>query len=176
MTTLQNLLSLASELVESASVAIDAKTTYKVKTKGWAERTWRERIFLIWLGFVTLLVIVLLAIPPPPAVRAEFNLGLVPLGAAILTMVVDTLLSKTYAHDVLQNIDWTVILLFIGLFVWLEGFQNTCYITKALDELAPLMNLHTIEGVVTSFHGHCDHWLEYILQRTSHYLNRRSYQ
>jgi Na+/H+ antiporter NhaD/arsenite permease-like protein len=135
------------DLVRSVSI-IDAKTTDKVKTKGWAERTWRERIFLIWLGFITLLVIVLLAIPPPPAVRAEFNLGLVPLGAAILTMVVDTLLSKTYAHDVLQNIDWTVILLFMGLFVWLEGFQNTCYISKALDALAPLMNLHTIEGVL----------------------------
>ena len=130
------------------SVSADAKTSNKVKTKGWKERTWRERIFLIWLGFITLLVIVLLAIPPPPAVCAEFNLGLVPLGAAILTMVVDTALSKTYAHDVLQNIDWTVILLFMGLFVWLEGFQNTCYITKALDELAHLMNLHTIEGVL----------------------------
>ena len=141
------------ELVENVSLSADTKTINddtitKVKTKVWTDRTWREKVFLIWLGFITLLVIVLLAIPPPPTVHAEFNLGLVPLGAAILTMVVDTALSKTYAHNVLQNIDWTVILLFMGLFVWLEGFQNTCYITKVFDELAHLMNLRTIGGVL----------------------------
>ena len=140
------------ELVASVSVSttIDAgpKASMKVKTKSWADRTWRERLFLVWLVLITVLVVVLLAIPPPPVVHAEFNLGLVPLGAAILTMIVDTILSKTYAHDVLQNIDWTVILMFMGLFVWLEGFQNTCYVAKVFDKLAPLMNLHKIEGVL----------------------------
>ena len=91
----------------------------------------------------------LLSLLPQWYISAEFNLGLVPLGAAILTMIsVDTILSKTYAHDVLQNIDWTVILMFMGLFVWLEGFQNTCYVAKVFDKLAPLMNLHKIEGVL----------------------------
>lgn len=91
---------------------------------------------------------ILLAIPPPPAVRAEFNLGLVPLGAAILTMLLDTILNKTYAHDVIQKIDWSVILLFMGLFVWLEGFINTCYVTVVFDKLSPYMNLYKIEGVL----------------------------
>ena len=63
-------------------------------------------------------------------------------------MVVDAALNKTYAHDVLKDIDWSIILMFMGLFVWLEGFQNTCYVMKAFDKLAPFMNLHKIEGVL----------------------------
>ena len=119
-----------------------------VKVKSLKERTWRERIFIIWLGFITLLLVILLAIPPPPAVSAEFNLGLIPMAAAILTMLADTIINKTYAYDCMLKIDWTVILMFMGLFVWLEGFQNTCYVELSFDKLAPYMNLYKIEGVL----------------------------
>ena len=112
------------------------------------ERSWRERIFIIWLCFVTFLVIALLAIPPPPVVSFQFDLGLVPLGAGIFTMLADTILNKTYAYDAMLKIDWTVILMFMGLFVWLGGFQNTCYPTMAFEKLAPYMNLYKIEGVL----------------------------
>lgn len=108
----------------------------------------RKILFLIWLGFITLLVVILLAIPPPPTVNAKFNLGLVPLDGAIFTMLVDTIINRTYAYDVLQKIDWTVILMFMGLFVWLEGFQNTCYVARAFEFFAPHMNLYRIEGVL----------------------------
>ena len=119
-----------------------------VKVKSLKERTWRERIFIIWLGFITLLLVVLLAIPPPPAVSAEFNLGLIPMAAAILTMLADTIINKSYAYDCMLKIDWTVILMFMGLFVWLEGFQNTCYVELSFDKLAPYMNLYKVEGVL----------------------------
>lgn len=119
-----------------------------VKVKSLKERTWRERIFIIWLAFITLLLVVLLAIPPPPAVSAEFNLGLIPMAAAILTMLADTIINKSYAYDCMLKIDWTVILMFMGLFVWLEGFQNTCYVELSFDKLAPYMNLYKIEGVL----------------------------
>ena len=46
------------------------------------------------------------------------------------------------------KIDWTVILMFMGLFVWLGGFQNTCYPTIAFEKLAPYMNLYKFEGVL----------------------------
>lgn len=131
-----------NELYNSATANNSLNTNVKKK------RSRRQIVFFIWLGFITLLVIILLAIPPPPVVHAKFNLGLVPLGAAILTMLVDTILNRTYAHDVLLKIDWTVILMFMGLFVWLEGFQKTCYVSIAFDYLAPYMNLHTIEGVL----------------------------
>jgi Na+/H+ antiporter NhaD/arsenite permease-like protein len=119
-----------------------------VRVKSLKERTWRERIFIIWLGFITLLLVVLLAIPPPPAVSAEFNLGLIPMAAAILTMLADTIINKTYAYDCMLKIDWGVILMFMGLFVWLEGFQNTCYVELSFDMLAPYMNLYKFEGVL----------------------------
>ena len=42
---------------------------------------WKKGIFITWLIAVTTVVVILLAIPPLPEV--EFNLGLVPVGAAV---------------------------------------------------------------------------------------------
>ena len=117
------------------------ETTVK-KTK-W--QIMRRRMFLVWLVFVTLLMIVLLAIPSTVAI---FNLGCIPLAASIFTMLMDTILNRKYAYDVMVKIDWTVILMFMGLFVWLRGFQRTCFIFQAFQELAPYMNLEKIGGVL----------------------------
>ncbi len=132
----------------SESVSVEEKDDDMVRVKSLKERTWRERIFIMWLFFVTGLLVVLLTIPPPPIVSFQFDLGLVPLAAGIFTMMVDTILNKTYAYDAMQKIDWTVILMFMGLFVWLRGFQNTCYPEMAFNKLAPYMNLYKIEGVL----------------------------
>ena len=105
----------------------------------------RCKIFLVWLVFVTLLMVVLLAIPNQ---IADFNLGCIPLAASIFTMLMDTILNRKYAYDVMVKIDWTVILMFMGLFVWLRGFQNTCFPFMAFEHLARYMNLNTIEGVL----------------------------
>ena len=134
------------QLQESADISNKSKDTEEhIKEKSLKERTWRERIFIIWLGFITLLVVVLLAIPPKVN---KFDLGLIPMGAAILTMLADTIINKKYAHDCMMKIDWSVILMFMGLFVWLEGFQNTCYVELSFDKLAPYMNLYKFEGVL----------------------------
>ncbi len=130
-----------SESVTSEKVDIVNITPLK-------DRTWREKLFIVWLLFVTMMVVVLLAIPPPPTVSFQFDLGLVPMGAGIFTMLVDTILNKTYAHDAMLKIDWTVILMFMGLFIWLGGFQNTCYPEIIFDKLAPYMNLYKFEGVL----------------------------
>ena len=105
----------------------------------------RARSFIVWLVVISIIMVILLAIPPSVA---EFNLGCIPLAASILTMLVDTILNRKYAYDVMLKIDWTVILMFMGLFVWLEGFQNTCFPFLAFNKLAPYMNLKTIEGVL----------------------------
>lgn len=118
------------------------------RVKSLKERTTREKIFMVWMIFVTLLVVVLLAIPPPPVVPAEFNLGLIPVAAAIMTMLVDTILNGRYAYDSMLKIDWTVILMFMGLFVWLGGFQNTCFPEIVFQKLAPYMNLNKFGGVL----------------------------
>ncbi len=119
-----------------------------VRVKSIKERNWRERTFMVWLIFITCAVVVLLAIPPPPTVPIAFNLGLVPVGASVFTMLVDTIIMKTYAYDAMLKIDWTVILMFMGLFVWLGGFQNTCYPELVFDALADFMNLYRFEGVL----------------------------
>ena len=112
------------------------------------ERTWRELVFAGWLCFIMLFAVVLLTIPPPPTVDAKFNLGLIPLGASILTMLVDSILNRKYAFDAMARVDWTVVLMFMGLFAWLGGFQNTCIPKMVFDGLADHMNLHTFGGVL----------------------------
>ena len=112
-----------------------------IRNKGW-----RSKVFAVWLAVITLVVVALLAVPPLPNV--EFNLGLVPLGAGILTMFVDTILHRRYAYDAMTKIDWTVILMFWGLFVWLQGFENTKFPDNLFNWLKDFMDLFRIEGVL----------------------------
>ena len=119
-----------------------------VQIKPFKERTWRELCFLVWLLVASVCMVILLAIPPPPTVPVIFNLGLVPLGTGIMTMFVDTIFNRKYAFDAMQRIDWTVILMFMGLFTWLGGFQNTCIPEILVDNVAPYMNLNTVGGVL----------------------------
>ncbi|CAI8009482.1 Silicon efflux transporter LSI3 [Geodia barretti] len=118
------------------------------RIKPFKERTWKELIFAGWLCFIMLFVVVLLTIPPPPTVKSKFNLGLIPLGASILTMLVDSIINRKYAFDAMARVDWTVVLMFMGLFAWIGGFQNTCIPKRIFDGLAEYMNLHTFGGVI----------------------------
>ena len=126
----------------------DAEQEPVNKIKSFKERTWRELVFAGWLCFIMLLVVILLTIPPPPTVKSKFNLGLIPLGASILTMLVDSIINRKYAFDAMARVDWTVVLMFMGLFAWLGGFQNTCIPKLVFDGLAEYMNLHTFGGVL----------------------------
>ena len=113
----------------------------------------RKRVaFLIWLAVISLISLALLIIPPQmiPSTSTviEFDLGLVPFGAAILTMLADCIVYRRNAYDVMQQIDWNVILMFIGLFVWLEGFKTTCFPDMAFDALQRYMNVQYIYGVL----------------------------
>ncbi len=111
-------------------------------------RKWQSKLFIIWLLAITVVLVVLLAIPGPPTTSLDFNLGLVPLGCAILTMLVDTTLNKKYAYDAMIKIDWPVILMFMGLFIWLQGFENTNFPDDAFKGIREYMDLSTIPGVI----------------------------
>ncbi len=111
-------------------------------------RTWQSKLFIVWLIGITVVLVVLLAIPGPPTTSLDFNLGLVPLGCAILTMLVDTTLNKKYAYDAITKIDWPVILMFMGLFVWLQGFENTDFPDDAFNLIRDHMDLSTVQGVI----------------------------
>lgn len=125
-----------------------ARPESTVKNKRLKDYTWHEISFIIWLIVASIATVTLLAIPPPPIVNAVFNLGLIPLGTGIMTMLVDTILNGKPAFDAIHKIDWTVILMFMGLFVWLGGFRNTCIPELLIDSLAPYMDLFTIQGVI----------------------------
>lgn len=111
-------------------------------------RTWQTKAFVGWLVFVTVVLLILLAIPPPPLVSAEFNLGLVPVGAGVMTMLVDTLLNRHSAYDAIVKIDWPVIMMFWGLFIWLQGFQNTGFPSYVFRKVNKLMDLSSVGGVL----------------------------
>ena len=117
-----------------------------VETVSFKKRSWRQILFTIWLIVITIVVVALLAVPPLRDI--QFNLGLVPVGAGILTMLVDTILNRKYPYDAITKIDWAVILLFMGLFVWLGGFENTRIPSLIFDKILPYMNLFRVEGVL----------------------------
>ena len=117
-----------------------------VQTRSIMDRRWNAKIFLVWLAVITIIVIGLLAVPPLKSLT--FNLGLVPFGAAVFTMVADTIFNCKYARDVMIQIDWPVILMFFGLFVWLAGFENTNLPNQAFNKISKYMDLSTIGGVL----------------------------
>ncbi|XP_003386169.1 PREDICTED: putative transporter arsB [Amphimedon queenslandica] len=136
------------DMVEPAAEDNTGGGDYEVDIRPLKDRSIRDKIFILWLLFISVLLVVLLAIPPPPTVNSEFNLGCIPIASAVLTMLADTIINKRYAYESMLKIDWTVILMFMGLFIWLGGFQNTCFPYIIFNELAPYMNLYKFEGVL----------------------------
>lgn len=85
----------------------------------------RKTLFIVWLIFITVVVVVLLAIPDYPGGKnIKFNLELVPVAAGILTMLIDAALNGKNARFAISDIDWSLIALFMGLFVWLRGLKR----------------------------------------------------
>ena len=126
---------------------IEEEEEVVVETADIRNRSWRSKVFIAWLLIITVVMVILLAIPEKQT-NLEFNLGLVPLGISILTMLVDTIINKKYAYDAMTKIDWPVILLFFGLFVWLRGFQNTRFPNQAFNKIRDYMDLDKVYGVV----------------------------
>ena len=114
------------------------------------DRKKTEKFFIAWLIFVSILLIVLLAINIPQLRKkgVYFNLGLTTAAAAVFTMLMDSIVNRKYQHDAMIKVDWTVILLFIGLFVWIEGFNNTCIPQYIFNHLKQYMNLTKPQGVL----------------------------
>ncbi len=120
-----------------------------VETTNVLSRKWQSKVFIVWLLGITIVLVLLLAIPDSSKTNnVDFNLGLVPLGCAILTMLVDTTLNQKHAYDAMTKIDWPVILMFLGLFVWLQGFQNTNFPADTFKAIREYMDLSTVPGVI----------------------------
>ena len=114
------------------------------------KRSIPEKLFIVWLFLISAVVLVTLAINVPSLKKkgVYFNLGLMPIAAAVFTMLVDSILNRKYQHDSMAKIDWPVILMFIGLFVWIEGFKTTCIPSIIFNALKKQMNLTKPLGVI----------------------------
>lgn len=114
------------------------------------ERSNAEKVFAAWLFLISALSFIALAINSPQLRKHHvyFNLGLVPVGAAVLTMLVDSIVNKKYQQDSMLKIDWTVILMFMGIFIWIEGFKSTCIPKIIFNKLKKYMNLTNPEGII----------------------------
>ena len=114
------------------------------------KRSTPEKLFIVWLFLISAVVLITLAINVPSLKKrgVSFNLGLMPIAAAVFTMLVDSILNRKYQHDSMAKIDWPVILMFMGLFVWIEGFKTTCIPNIIFNALKKQMNLTKPLGVI----------------------------
>ena len=92
-----------------------------------------------------LLVVVLLAIPHSVA---TFDLGLVPVGMGAFCLIIDGLLNKRTASAVLSTVDWGLLVMFAGIFVWLRGFEETSLPTRAWDGVESYMDITSFTGTL----------------------------
>ena len=106
----------------------------------------KQRFFWIAIIFLLGLTIVLLCIPPVSTLH--FDLGLVPVGCASILMLIDGIVNKESSSRVVRHIDWGVILLFCGLFVWLGGFKKTNLPKVVFFALKSAMDILSVGGVL----------------------------
>jgi Na+/H+ antiporter NhaD/arsenite permease-like protein len=115
------------------------------------QKKWQKYLFVISLFIVTGVVMGLLVIPKIPIndhYYLQFDLGLVPFGGAVIIMLIDAIVNRRSAYDAMVQIDWTLILLFMGLFVWLEGFKATKFPEDAFKALKSHMTICNVPGVL----------------------------
>ena len=93
-----------------------------------------------------LLTVVLLCVPPNGWV--SFDLGLVPMGCAACLMVIDGVVNRESGSRAVRHIDWGVILLFCGLFVWLGGFKKTKIPKAVFLGLKQFMATNSVFGIL----------------------------
>ena len=126
----------------NASITDEDTTVPQEKKK---EKKWKKILFFTMISIITFLVVALLIIPPitikPNDYQLKFDLGLVPFGGAVIIMLIDCIINRRSAYDAMVQIDWTLILLFVGLFVWLEGFQRTGFPRLVFDKLEDYMKI-----------------------------------
>ena len=136
---------------ENAGTPNIGEDTPVVQDKKKKVKKWKKIAFIVSIIVVTALVMVLLVIPKitlQDGYELKFDLGLVPFGGAVIIMLIDCIINRISAYDAMVQIDWTLILLFIGLFIWLEGFQQTGFPTVVFDALKDFMSVTTVQGII----------------------------
>ncbi|KAF4529677.1 hypothetical protein B566_EDAN010763 [Ephemera danica] len=50
---------------------------------------------------------------------------LIPVAGGTLLLILDAILNKGDANATLRQVDWSILIMFFGIFVWLKGFNTT---------------------------------------------------
>ena len=106
----------------------------------------KRRFF--WVVIISFLALAILLLSIPDQSTFHFDLGLVPVGCASLLMLIDGVVNKESSSRIVRHIDWGVILLFCGLFVWLGGFKKTNIPKAGFLALKDTMNIQNVGGVL----------------------------
>ena len=109
--------------------------------------SYNKFFWLILILFISITV-VLLCIPPDNAANLYFDIGLIPMCIASLLLIVDGIINKRCSTETIRHLDWGVILLFCGLFIWLEGFKKTNVPKATFHLLKNYMGVRSFGGVM----------------------------
>ena len=107
-----------------------------------------NRFFWCILVLFISITIVLLCVPPQNAANLYFDIGLIPMCIASLLLIVDGIINKRCSTETIRHLDWGVILLFCGLFIWLEGFKKTNVPKATFHLLKNYMGVRSFGGVM----------------------------
>ena len=101
--------------------------------------------FTYCIGAAMLATVILLLLPSSVG---YFDLGLVPFAAGLIIVVIDKLCFNNDSSKVFNHLDWPVLLLFMGLFVWLQGLTLTQVPARIWCALLPSFSASTPSGVL----------------------------
>ncbi|KAI6646532.1 arsB transporter [Oopsacas minuta] len=107
-----------------------------------------NRLFWVILVLSLTITIILLCVPPHNAANLYFDIGLIPICMASILLLVDGVLNKRSSTESVRHLDWGVILLFCGLFIWLEGFKKTNVPKATFHLLKDYMGVRSFGGVM----------------------------
>lgn len=87
------------------------------------ESSCASKVLQVALVVVLVVVVVLLLVSSHSLV--EFDIGLVPFCGALLMIAVDTAVNRRSASAIVNRIDWSLVVTFFAVFVWMHGFNET---------------------------------------------------
>nr|AOW69283.1 low silicon 2-like 1 [Didymoeca costata] len=119
---------------------LDAAEANKILCCGPFSRSTNQRIFRKLLLLTIALTLA--------AFMANLDIGWVAAGGGCLAMSLDALINHRSPERILERVNWEILIFFSGLFVVIEGLQQTMIPGQMLDSLESFMNMESVPGVL----------------------------
>ncbi|XP_041367710.1 silicon efflux transporter LSI3-like [Gigantopelta aegis] len=107
----------AIQVAEKACFEIDIQKTVDIEFEASESKPFH---ICLWISLLTLLGLLFVDTDV-----VHFDMGLLPIATATFLMLVDAVLNKRSAFFIIRRVDWSVLVMFFGLFVWMAGFNAT---------------------------------------------------